>query len=196
MSEQINRHDPADQLDGVRSVYPNRPLETLAAWGNDQVRPGYPVAPWAEEKQGLPWKLILIVSALIIAVVGMIGGLAARDQNVLPVWVPVFGMDSGVAVCKAAAESKGAVVESSQITGTEAEKMADLRKMFSGSRYPSIRDNGVRFVDMAYQISQMSRGQDSGLGLLPMIGPLTESYAGLAGGCAEQGYQIPVMGQK
>lgn len=133
---------------------------------------------------------ILVLGVALAAVILAFVGVMLREGNVLPAGIPIIGKDSGLAACevisKAAANGSG---DSSPAAAFGGDDRTALRKVFSGSRYPEIRDPGVRFVDLAMQLDGM--GDDAGLAALPLVGPLTESYAALAGGCAEHGYTLP-----
>lgn len=134
---------------------------------------------------------ILIAGVALGLVVLAFVGVILREGNVLPAGIPLIGRDSGLAACEAisktAANGSGESSPAAALGGGD--DRTALRKVFSGSRYPEIRDPGVRFVDLAMQLDGM--GDDAGLAALPLVGPLTESYAALAGGCAEHGYNLP-----
>ena len=188
MSNDVNPNTP------VVPGYPS-PAETAAAWD------GYR-APWADQAPSMEqvwngpghrrprnWTTLLILGALIVAFL-VAAGTIVRHQNVLPASVPVIGMDSGVAACKA-------ISEGAQPTGanTGAQVSEDqyrkLRAIFADSRYPDIRDNGVELIDVAWQIQSIPQGEE--MSALIYIGTFTSSYAGLSGGCAARGYTIPAL---
>lgn len=130
------------------------------------------------------WPLAIVVAVLVAVVV--ILAVAVRSQNVAPAWVPLIGMDSGVAACRAISESDGREIKTE---GTTPEQMAAIRQMFADSRYPSIEVNGVALMDIAAQAERL--GDD--LAVLALITPMVTAYAGLAGGCSEQGYPLPPL---
>jgi hypothetical protein len=137
-------------------------------------------------------------NGLLIALVGAvitIGGTAmfVRSLNVLPHWIPVVGMDSGVAICKAIAENPGQKVVSAE---GDAEQIREIRGMFADSRYEDIRTSGVALMDLAAQMDSTPKdGEEFGAALM-LAGPLMSALAGLSGGCAEHGYMIPTVGAK
>lgn len=130
------------------------------------------------------WPLAIVVTVLVAVVV--ILAVAVRSQNVAPAWVPLVGMDSGVAACRAISESEGREIKTE---GSTPEQVAAIRKMFADSRYPSIEVNGVALMDIAAQAERL--GDD--LAVLALITPMVTAYAGLAGGCSEQGYPLPPL---
>jgi hypothetical protein len=135
-------------------------------------------------------KTVVILGALMVVAVG--AGMVLRFSNVVPVGIPLVGKDSGIAACEAIA-SKGSKTGPAKTAGTtKAEEYRALRDVFANSRYAEIRDPGVRFVDLLRQVEGM--GKNAGLGALAFLGPMTESYAALSGGCAEHGYTLPAMG--
>lgn len=139
-----------------------------------------------------PTARMLLIVAVIGAITFGIVGVILQRGNVLPAGVPLLGKDTGIAACEALAQSAG-TPGSDQAPATilsDGDKQK-LRGVFEDSRYAEIREPGVRFVDLALQIEAM--GPDAGLAALPLVGPLTESYAALAGGCGQHGHALPAL---
>lgn len=141
----------------------------------------------------------MLLGVLAAAVLGsLLAGMLVRSANVLPGWVPVIGMDSGVAMCKAIAEKpqgESAAEAAGSDEAVEMERVRQFRALFAGSRYDDIRVNGVALMDLTAQFVQMSQGRaeaDFGTSLA-LVGPMMTANAGLAGGCREHGYEIPSM---
>lgn len=150
--------------------------------------------PPSAVQTGGSWKLTLTlaIAACVVALSAL--GFVVQRNNLLPVGVPILGKDSGIAACEAmASKASKPVVNESKAPGT-AEQFAQLRGVFADSRYPEIRENGTKFVDVVRQVTAL--GEDSGMAGLVFIGPLTESYSGLASACADHGYTIPALGDK
>lgn len=150
---------------------------------------------WPTDTHKSPSKKVwaLAISAFVIVVL-IVAGTVLQNSDVVPAGVPLIGKDSGIAACEAIASQSGPIA--SQKSGqqmTEAEYRR-LRSVFDESRYPEIGEPGIRVVDLAWQIQGM--GEDAGLALLPMVGPLTESYGALTGGCAQHGITIPTLGSR
>jgi hypothetical protein len=94
-----------------------------------------------------------------------------------------------VAACEAIAKGQPPVHTSGIMTEADYRK---AREVFADSRYPSIRDNGVRLMDLAWQAQGMGKNN---LGVLALMGGISDAYSGLAGGCAAEGYTIPSLGE-
>jgi hypothetical protein len=95
--------------------------------------------------------------------------------------------DPGVAACKAMAEGKdpnGTTKGSGDITFSEAE-YRETRKLFEDSRYEDIRRHGTALVDIAWQISQLPKGQE--MGAYAFLASAGAATAGLQTACADQG---------
>lgn len=158
--------------------------------------PGVP--PWGSLHQDIgheptPQRSTLVLVAVLIGLtLGVLfaTGVLIQRNNLLPASVPLIGKDSGVAACETMAAGNSPTGEQGSKVWTERDYRA-ARSVFADSRYPAIRDNGTRMIDLSWQINGM--GKDD-LGMLAFIGPLTDAYAGLTGGCAEQGYTIPALG--
>ena len=177
------------------------PWDTAAAWGAAAplpeadntsterlwISPG--VAPWApgHRRKGWPRSTWLGLAAILLGVLA-IAGFAVQRSNLLPAGVPVIGMDSGVAACKAISSGTKPTGSGEQVSQ---DKYREMRSVFADSRYPAIRDNGVKLIDTAWQIQAIPAGEE--MGALVYIGAFTGAYAGLSGGCAEQGYTIPPL---
>jgi hypothetical protein len=183
--------------------YPS-PAETAAHWDRTfnpgghidrpWTSPGVP--PWGTLTQDLGHNAprrrkssnrivwILLASALMVLLAAVI---TVRNQNLLPAGVPVIGMDTGVAACKAISEG-GSPATPGEVSKDQYRK---LRQVFASSRYPAIRDNGVKVVDLGWQIQAIPQGQE--MEALTYVGSFTSAYAGLSGGCAEHGYTIPAL---
>lgn len=131
--------------------------------------------------------LIIMAVAILVA-----AGAILRIVGVLPYWVPLIGQDSGVAACEAIASSGGTKIDGGAgENATDAEKIRAVRALFADSRHDDIRQHGVAFMDLTTQI--MAMGEKPDLSALALVGPITTAYAGLAGGCADQGHTIPPM---
>lgn len=133
--------------------------------------------------------LALIVLAVGLAFILLVAGIVVREKNLLPASVPLIGMDSGVAACKVI--NGGEKPLQSDGGKINQEQYLKLRRVFDHSRYPAIRDNGLKLVDSAWQIQGIPKGEE--MSAFVYIGTLTSAYAGLAGGCAEAGYPIPAL---
>jgi len=194
--------------------YPS-PAETAAVWGQHYQSPLSTERPWVSpgpapwgslthdighterkpmfyqgrRRKGRNWTVPLVLAALIVVILG-VAALSAQRQNLLPAGVPLIGMDSGVAACKAINEG-GAVTGATGGEELTVDQYREVRQVFADSRYPAIRDNGVKLIDTAWQVQNIPAGEE--MGALVFIGALTGSYAGLSGGCAEQGYAIPPL---
>jgi len=179
---------------GRSSVYPVQ----VPAWVDLVAQHGFSTGP---EGQELPWPtepthknvqrvLWLVLIGLTLTVLAAAGYLV-QHNNWLPVSVPLIGKDSGVAACETIANG-GGVAGSGDTTWSAADYRA-ARQVFADSRYPAIRDNGVQLMDLAWQMQGLKADD---MGLLLYVTPMTNAYAGLAGGCAEVGYTIPALGSK
>jgi hypothetical protein len=136
--------------------------------------------------------LVYLLVALMILVALLAIGFTLQRQNVLPAGVPILGKDSGVAACQQ-------IANGATPTGMDANAeftAADYRKarqVFADSRYPAIRDNGTRLLDLAWQIGGAAKSSDDLAGALMFMNELSQAYTGLAGGCADHGITIPAM---
>lgn len=141
-----------------------------------------------------------------IAVTGVLAagviaaGAVIQSAGIVPYWVPFVGEDSGVAACRAMAEATAQDGASPiQIAGlpegaTSAEKIRAARGLFADSSDEAIREYGVQLMDITSQAASFKDGDGSELGAaLALMGPLTTSYAGLAGACGEYGHVLPPM---
>jgi hypothetical protein len=145
------------------------------------------------ERVGL--RRLATAGSLLLAVL-LLAGAAVRMNNLLPGWVPLVGMDSGVAMCKAIAETAGAGrPDAAPVAQAELARIREVRALFADSRYEDIRIPGVAMMDLSAQFVLMQGGDaESGLGAgLALVGPMMTANAGLAGGCREHGYEIPAM---
>lgn len=127
-----------------------------------------------------------VIGALVITLITLLA-LVVQRSNVLPAGVPLVGKDSGLAACEILAKGNGP-------TGSGKVEPSDwktVRAVFADSRYPAIRDNGIKVADLGAQIEAL--GSDPGLGALAYISSFTDAYAGLAGGCAAVGHPIPAL---
>lgn len=142
-----------------------------------------------QQKRSIPYFWIIVVVATAV-----LAGAGLRMNNVLPAGVPLVGMDSGVALCKAIAE-QGSVGDA-PVAQTDLAEIQRVRALFADSRYDDLRMNGVTMMDLSAQFVTM--GAESGdLGTaLALVGPMMTANAGLAGGCREHGFEIPMMGAK
>ena len=144
--------------------------------------------PWASQAGSNSRWPLRITLGLMVALVVFLAGLFVQRMNWLPVGVPLIGKDSGVAACEAIHNGRAPV----EAKGIMSE--ADYRKaraVFADSRYPAIRDNGTKLMDLAWQAQGMG---SNNLGVLAVIGGIGDAYSGLAGGCASVGYTIPSLG--
>jgi len=173
-------------------IYPPR----TPAWHDLVAQHGFSSGP---EGQELPWQqeatrrgttlvLIGVLTGMVLFVLAAAGYLVQRN-NWLPASIPLIGKDSGVAACETIANG-GGVAGSGDPTWSQADYRA-ARQVFADSRYPAIRDNGVQLMDLAWQMQGLKADD---MGLLLYVTPMTNAYAGLAGGCAEVGYIIPALG--
>ncbi|WP_173158345.1 hypothetical protein [Phytohabitans suffuscus] len=142
-----------------------------------------PPAPRKNSNIGLTIGVAVAVVAVAFGALLMI-----RATGVVPAGVPLAGKDTGVAACEAIAEDNKLAGNNPDETLT-AEEYRRVRKMFADSRHAAIRDNGVKIVDIAWQMRDMK--DEDALAALPLVGSMMEAYAGLAGGCAEHGITIP-----
>lgn len=146
-------------------------------------------APWVADQRRADRRIILAVTLVLLTIlVGALGFIVQR-MNILPVGVPLIGKDTGVAACEAMASGEGPIgAGSHQWTKDEYQQ---AHQIFADSRYPAIRDNGIKLIDVAWQIQAL--GDDPGIGVLVYVQSFSEAYAGLTGGCAEVGYALPAM---
>lgn len=145
---------------------------------------------WSEDGNRRNWTVLLVLSAILLALVIAIG-FAVQRLNLLPAGVPLIGKDSGVAACEAMAAGRKPVERSGE--AMSAKEYRAVRGVFADSSYPAIRDNGVRMVDLAYQLQGLEATDL--VAALTYVQPLTQAYAGLTGGCAAVGYTIPALGK-
>lgn len=122
-------------------------------------------------------------------------GFLIQRANLLPAAVPVIGKDTGVAACQVIADGKSTQGK----LATRGSKMTEIeyrqaRSVFEDSRYPKIRDNGTSLLDYAWQLQVMTASGGDPVAAVPLVQPLAQAYTGLAGGCADHGYTIPVLG--
>ncbi|MDQ7903482.1 hypothetical protein RB614_03010 [Phytohabitans sp. ZYX-F-186] len=134
-----------------------------------------------------------LIIGVAVAVVAVAFGalLVVRTTGAVPAGVPLVGKDTGIAACEAIAEDNELAGNSPDET-LIVEEYKRVRKMFSDSRHDAIRDNGVKIIDIVWQMRDM-KDEDAlaALAALPLVGTMMEAYAGLAGGCAEHGITIP-----
>lgn len=128
-----------------------------------------------------------VIGALVITLITLLA-LVVQRSNVLPAGVPLVGKDSGLAACEAIQHGSA---PTGQTTSVSPGDFTKARAAFAGSRYPDIRTNGVRLMDLAAQIAGL--GKDPGIEVLAYIGSFGDAYAGLAGGCAAVGHPIPAL---
>jgi Spy/CpxP family protein refolding chaperone len=212
MMHQSGYESVFEPRNGVVAYVPGGPLDHLATWGHgqgvpppvggerEQLSPGQP--PWEPEKPStltrlMPFFIVLGMLLLLLALFGVI----AQRTNTLPQWVPLIGKDTGVAACEAIANQgnlRGVADQDGAGPGTRMteSEYRQIRDIFADSRYPSIRDNGTRMADYAWQLQAIGADKDAeaALAALPLLQPMTQAYAGLAGGCADHGYTIPALG--
>lgn len=144
--------------------------------------------PWASQAGSRsPWPLRITLAAMV-AVVAILAGLLVQRMNWLPVGVPLIGKDTGVAACEAIHNGQAPVKAKGIMSEADYRK---ARAVFADSRYPDIRNNGTRLMDLAWQAQGMGTNN---LGVLAVIGAIGDAYSGLAGGCASVGYTIPSLG--
>lgn len=199
---QLPRRQPLDTF-AQHGAPPEPPIQPEG--GRLWVSPGTP--PWGSLSQDIghreprmSWRsqwavmnpvaklaLILGLVVIVLAVVAV----TVQRSNVLPAGFPLIGKDKGVAACEVLAKGNG---PTGQTGKASADDMRKARAVFAASRYPAIRDNGVKLMDLAVQIDGL--GDDPGLGALTYISEFTSAYAGLAGGCASVGHPIPALTSK
>lgn len=151
----------------------------------------FPGETQTPQRKKAKWPWVVVAVGSIFGVL-MVLGYQLRASNVVDYRVPVIGADSGYAMCVAIANQDNKTVSSNGDNEISEDEYQRTRKLFSESRYEAIRVNGTKFVDLVWQISGLSK--ESALAALPMVGQLTDSYAGLSGGCAEQGVTLPRLG--
>lgn len=128
-----------------------------------------------------------VVGALVIVLVTL-AALVVQRSNLLPAGVPLVGEDKGLAACEAIQHGSAPVGGKTKVSPGDFQK---ARAAFADSRYPAIRDNGVKLMDLAVQIAAL--GNNPGIGALAYVQSFTDAYAGLAGGCAAVGHPIPAL---
>jgi hypothetical protein len=158
----------------------------------------YPPSAELDEHDGLltqpsrsrkSWIVPLAVAGIISALIALAIGL--RVSNVVPVGVPLIGKDPGIAACQALADGTKPTGQDKSLT---AEEYKTMRRVFSGSWYPEIKKPGLEMVDLIWQFQGSDNKNDLGKALL-LVGPMTQAYSSLAGGCAEHDIVIPALGQ-
>lgn len=153
-------------------------------WSGNYSGPKRPERP--KFPRGRLWIILVLAAGLVLALASIL----IERSNLVPAGVPVIGMDKGLAICKAMAGDKNPVGNGPGDELTTAE-IRQVRQAFADSRYAEIREPGVKLMDMAAQIGQMS---EDDMGLLMFASSFTESYAALSGGCSQHGYEIPALG--
>ena len=178
------------------------PTTQLPVWvssahrhGAARDNPGFGAAgmhTWEPEGSERSVWIVPVIAAIIIAATLAALGFGVQRMNWLPAAVPLIGKDSGVAACELIAGG-GALGDRQDISAEMTEEQyRQARKPFADSRYPAIRDNGTRIIDLAWQVQQAGDGGELA-GALMFMTALGDAYAGLAGGCAEHGYTIPAL---
>lgn len=155
------------------------------------------VPPWGslhqdighEQRRTHPAWIVLLVALTGVAL--LLAGVLTQRSNWLPASVPLIGADSGYAACKAIA-SGDKPTAGSKVWSQDDYRAA--RRVFIDSRYPDVRTNGVRLIDIAWQLQGLEEGET--LGALAYIGAFTNAYTGLSGGCADLGFTLPKLGEK
>jgi hypothetical protein len=142
---------------------------------------------WDNHRTPPRWVGLTLLLVGLTVVSAVLLGVLAQRNNWLPASVPLIGEDTGVAACEAIASGKPPVEASGKDTMTAAE-YRQARGVFADSRYPAIRDNGVKIIDLAWQ-AQNASGEDLAAMMFGLN--MAEAYSGLAGGCAAVGYTIP-----
>ena len=155
-------------------------------WGFQPVNPGdFPPEDPQRDRRRLD-VVVLCLGLMLLALAG--ATFLVQRANVLPAGVPIVGMDSGVAACRAIAEGEKPVPSGAAMTQQD---YRALRAVFADSRYPDIRDNGTKIVDIAWQVAALDKqGDTEMISALAYANSLTSAYAGLTGGCAEHGYTL------
>lgn len=143
--------------------------------------------PRPESNSRLPVLLVVLLVVTLVTVAAL--GALARRENLLPKSVPLIGKDSGVAACEAIVNGGELIKPSREDRMTPAE-YREARAIFGDSRYPAIRENGIKIIDIAWQLGN---SDEAGAGLLMYATSLSDAYAGLTGGCAEVGYTLPPL---
>lgn len=172
----------------VTSPTPQYPPPPEQTYHLGQMMPP-PVAPGRPPRSKAPM-LIGIAAAVLVLAIG--AAIIVSATGIAPVGTPLVGKDSGIAACESIGQDdKLAGTNDNSDDKLTPEEYREVRALFSESKHEAIRTNGTKLVDIVWQIAQLP--EDAGLAALPMLGTLTEAYAGLAGGCAEQGIIIPPM---
>jgi len=135
------------------------------------------------------WTILLVLSVILLAMATVVG-LAVQRLNLLPASVPLIGKDSGIAACESIA--KGEKMGGRTGEAMTPDQYREIRGVFADSSYRAIRDNGVRMVDLAWQVQGLE--STDLVAALTYVAPITEAYTGLAGGCAAVGITIPALG--
>jgi hypothetical protein len=131
------------------------------------------------------------------------GGGAQPGGGSRPGGVAVAGKDPGLAACEAmrdnmrrvAAGSTGAPRDAGTIlkdfdTKAFTDGLKAARKQFAASRYPAIRDNGLKFIDILLRPAS-EKMNDTPDQALAVTGEYFEAFNGLLEGCRAQGIDVP-----
>ncbi len=95
--------------------------------------------------------------------------------------------DPGVQFCEHIRDS--ADTEPANVV-TEDDYQRVLSKV-SESKYPEIREPGMRLVSLSWQAQQLD--DDAGLEAMGLVGPIVESYVDLSSGCAQHDVVLPSL---
>jgi hypothetical protein len=169
---------------GIQRPTAHEELITQHGWSGKERKSNTLRAQWLLMN---PVAKVLLIGSLVVILLALAVTVLHRS-NIVPAGVPLIGKDKGLAACEAIQHGSAPVGPATKTSPGDFDK---ARAAFADSRYPAIRDNGVKLMDLAVQIAAL--GNDPGIGVLTYIGPFTSAYAGLAGGCASVGHPIPPL---
>lgn len=105
--------------------------------------------------------------------------------------------DGGITLCEKFRDEMKATPTAGKKDPKPAESLSEseyhkLRDMFAGSRYDDIRDAGIKFADLIWQMQKMFDGASDDFGsALVMVGAFYSAYANLSGACGAHGVVLP-----
>jgi hypothetical protein len=165
--------------------------------------------PAPARRRGLKTILAVAIPAALVLTAGaaflVVRQTSGPGSVSLPGGVSVAGKDPGLAACEAmrdnmtrvAAGSTGAPRPVDEIlkdfdVKAFTEGLKDARAQFAASRYPAIRDNGVKFVDHLLR-PQSEKMNDTPEQALSVTAGYFEAFNGLLAGCRAQGIEVPSL---
>ncbi|MEU8209619.1 hypothetical protein AB0B85_10515 [Micromonospora sp. NPDC049044] len=182
MTEPYQPEQPQSPYQPGGPVSPPQQYQPHPAGPQDpgSAQPGHLPAPPAGSSTRKPLLLaaVAFVALLMFAATGV------------TVYEAFIKEDSGLAACRALAGGKdpdGTVNRSGDMKLTEAE-YRQTRKLFEDSRYEDIRKHGTALMDIAWQISQLPKGQE--LGAFAFLASAETATTGLESACADQGVDV------